>query len=78
MTWSGVRAATARTPNTECYLDQLEIPASLQAGPNEPAHSCEAGTNLSAMTVAFMFAVVTHSGLSRTEGTSTLLVVSGV
>ena len=30
------------------------------------------------MTVEFMLAVVTHSGLSRTEGTETLAAVSSV
>ena len=48
----------------------------MQALAYEPAHSVEAGTNLSAMTVLFMFAVVTHFGVSRTEGTVTFAVVS--
>ena len=37
-----------------------------------------AGTKLSAMTVPFMFAVVTHVGFSSTDGTLTLAVVSWV
>jgi len=45
------------------------MPAAVHALAKEPAHSCEAGTNLSAMTVEFMLAVVTQSGLSRTDGT---------
>jgi len=70
--------AFARTPDAECYLAQLEIPAALQSAAKLPAQSCEAGTNLSAMTVEFMLALVTHSGLSRTEGTAVLEVVSSV
>ena len=50
----------------------------MQALANEPAHSWLAGTNLSAMTVEFMLAVVTHVGVSRTDGTLTLAVVSWV
>jgi hypothetical protein len=54
------------------------MPAAVHALAKEPAQSWEAGTNLSAMTVEFMLAEVTHSGLSRTDGTSTLDVESSV
>jgi hypothetical protein len=39
-------------------------------------HSWEAGTNLSAMTVEFIFDVVTQVGVKSTDGTATLDLVS--
>ena len=54
------------------------MPAALQSAAYEPAHSCDAGTKLSLMTVAFMFLVVTHVGVKSTDGTLTLDVVSSV
>ncbi len=54
------------------------MPAALQSAAYEPVQSCEAGTKLSLMIVAFMFFGVTHSGVSSTEGTLTLAVVSSV
>src|SRR6266536_1495466 len=57
---------------------QPEIPAAWQADLYLAVQSCAAGTKLSAMTVAFMFAVVTHVGFSSTDGTLTLAVVSSV
>src|ERR1022692_736389 len=53
-----------------------EIPAAVHSALYLPVHSCDAGTNLSLMTVEFIFAVVTHSGVSSTEGTLTCAVVS--
>jgi len=44
-----------------------------QALAKVPAHSWEAGTAPSATTVAAMFCVVTHSGVSRTEATLALV-----
>ena len=54
------------------------MPAVVQSAAYEPVQSCEAGTKLSLITVAFMFFVVTHSGVSRTDGTLVLEVVSAV
>ena len=54
------------------------MPAALQSAAYEPAQSCDAGTKLSLMTVAFMFVGVTHVGDRRTEGTLTFAVVSSV
>ena len=52
------------------------IPAAVQSLAYGPAHSCDAGTKLSLITVAFMLAVVTHLGIMSTEGTLTFAVVS--
>jgi hypothetical protein len=49
------------------------MPAAEQAAAYSRVHSAEAATNLSAMTVEFMFAVVTHSGVSSTERTDLLV-----
>ena len=38
----------------------------MQSEANLPEHSCEAGTNLSATTVEFMFVGVTHVGFRST------------
>src|ERR1700722_3398755 len=46
-----------------------EIPADLHASAYWLVHRALAVTNLSAITVLFMFCVVTHSGISRTLGT---------
>ena len=54
------------------------MPAAVQSAAYEPAHSCEAGIQLSLITVEFMFFVVTHFGVSRTDGTLTLAVESWV
>ena len=43
------------------------MPAVVQSLAYEPAQSCEAGIQLSLITVEFMFFVVTHFGVSRTE-----------
>ena len=45
------------------------MPADVQAEEYDPAQSCDAGTNLSAITVDFMFFDVTHTGVSSTDGT---------
>jgi hypothetical protein len=49
------------------------LPAAAQAEAYLPEHRWEAGTNLSAMTVEFMFSVVTHSGVSSTDATDVLV-----
>src|SRR2546427_3103314 len=49
-----------------------EIPAELQLAAKAPAQSCALSTNLSAITVDAMFFAVTHTGVSSTDGTSTL------
>ncbi len=41
----------------------------MQSAAYEPAQSWEAGTKLSAITVEFMFLVVTHSGVRRDDVT---------
>src|SRR5450755_1218413 len=51
--------------------DHPVIPAAVQAALNVAVHSCAAGTKLSVITVEFMLAGVTHSGVSSTEGTWT-------
>src|SRR5580692_5640933 len=66
-------AAAGRAPSSELPVTawgvagQPEIPAAVQSFAYLPAHSWEAGTNLSAMTVEFMLAVLTHSGVSSTD-----------
>ena len=44
------------------------MPSLVQSAAKLPVHSCAAGTKLSLMTVDSMFAGVTHSGVSRTDG----------
>jgi hypothetical protein len=68
---------TWRCP-VDAPLRQAEIPASERAVAYLPAHSWDAGTNLSAITVEFMFEEVTHSGFSSTDGTATCSWVSSV
>jgi hypothetical protein len=48
---------------------QLWMPAVAHSAAYRAAHKLEADTNLSAMTVAFTFSVVTHSGVSSAAGT---------
>ena len=52
------------------------IPAALQSAAYLPVHSCAVGTNLSLTIVSFMFAGVTHSGVSSDDGTDACVVVS--
>ncbi len=53
-----------------------EIPAALQAAAYLLVHSWAAGTNLSAMTVEFIFVVVTQVGVKSTEGTAVWVLLS--
>jgi hypothetical protein len=55
-----------------------EIPAALHAAATSDVHNCWAVTNLSAMTVSFMFLGVTHTGGSSTDCTLAFAVVSSV
>src|SRR6266487_4511843 len=71
-------AGRAPSPLSAVTTEGFQIPAAWQADLYLAVQSCAAGTKLSAMTVAFMFAVVTHVGLSSTDGTLTLAVVSSV
>ncbi len=64
---------TAGVPVDHAIHPQPEIPAAVHALAKLPEQSWDAGTNLSAMTVEFMFAVVTHFGVSRTEATDCLV-----
>ena len=50
----------------------------MQAALYLDVHSCDAGTNLSAITVEFIFEVVTQVGVKSTEGTEVLPLVSFV
>src|SRR5262249_8176050 len=56
---------TGRVPGCSClFICQPEMPAAAHSAEYLPLHSCEAGTNLSAITVLFMLEVVTHVGVS--------------
>src|ERR1700730_11451461 len=52
--------------------DIYEIPADVHIAAKAPAQSVALSTNLSLTTVDAMFWVVTHTGVSNTDGTSTL------
>src|ERR1019366_3020405 len=58
--------------------DHPEIPAAVQAALYADVQSCDAGTNLSAITVVFIFAGVTHVGTKSTDGTCACSVESVV
>src|SRR2546430_6369864 len=57
-----------RPPRSTLFPYTTLFRSAVQSEANLPAHSCEAGTNLSAMTVEFMFVGVTHTGVRRTDG----------
>ena len=62
--FSGIDTSQEPVPIRRILLLVL-MPAAAQAVAYEPVQSCEAGTKLSLMTVAFMFFVVTHFGVKR-------------
>src|SRR5579859_2827175 len=67
----GPRRAGRRVAVTSPGMSYPEIPAALHADAYWPAQSSDAVTKLSLITVSFMFAMVTHSGLARMDGTGT-------
>src|SRR6266704_2777454 len=78
---AGRRPASRCLPLPEAFAASSphgypEIPAAVQAALYLAVHSWEAGTNLSAMTVEFIFDVVTQVGVKSTDGTKTWPVVS--